>query len=199
MKNRKNPRNKIYEIRTYRAVRWCFTRSPILRSYIFVYSNQHYIYDGEIERKFYVCTYMRKLSVGVIVLTIWFKRTIFFLYFHFIQDYLLKFLCFSFFVVMFWMHVIHPLRWVKFMAGVENGSDRCMNHEIQWSQPWRTPAMKPTHWTGQVTCIQIFTTKNEKISKCQEIVPNKVENREKKMLLLNQMVKTITPTDNFLM
>ena len=81
MKNRKNPRNKIYEIRTYRAVRWCFTRSPILRSYIFVDSNQRYIYDGEIERKFYVCTYMRKLSVGVIVLTIWFKRTIFFLYF----------------------------------------------------------------------------------------------------------------------
>ena len=70
---------------------------------------------------------------------------------------------FHFFVVMFWMHVIHPLRWVKFMAGVENGSDRCMNHEIQWSQPWRTPAMNFTHWTGQVTCIQIVATKkNEK-------------------------------------
>ena len=41
--------------------------------------------------------------------------------------------------------------------------------------------------------------KKWKISKCQEIVPNKVENREKKTLLLNQMVKTITPTDNFLM
>ena len=75
-----------------------------------------------------------------------------------------KFYIFSFFfVVTFWMHVIYPLRRVKFIAGVENGSDRCMNHEIQWSQPWRTPAMNFTNWTGQVTCIQIVATKkNEK-------------------------------------
>ena len=155
---------QIYENRTYRAVKWCFTRSAILRSYIIYYSNKRYTFDCEFHRNVYDCTYMRKLSVTVIVLTIWFKNSSFFLYLLLHSGLSLENLIFfHFFVVTFWMHVIYPLRRVKFIAGVENGSDRCMNHEIQWSQPSRTPAMNFTHWTGQVTCIEIVATKKWKI------------------------------------
>ena len=63
---------------TYRAVKWCFTRSAILRSHIIYYSNKWYIFDCEFHRNVYDCTYMRKLSVTVIVLTIWFKNSSFF-------------------------------------------------------------------------------------------------------------------------
>ena len=35
---------------TYRAVKWCFTRNAILRSYIIHYSNKRYIYDCEFYR-----------------------------------------------------------------------------------------------------------------------------------------------------
>ena len=199
MKNRKNPRNKIYEIRTYRAVKWCFTRSPILRSYIFVDSDQRYIYDGEIERKFYVCTYMRKLSVGVIVLTIWFKRTIFFLYFSLYSGLSLEILMFF----IFCRNVLNACDSPASMSEVHGGGWKWFG---QVHEPWNS--MEPTmtnprneaHSLDRASHMHSdLYDKKWKISKCQEIVPNKVENREKKMLLLNQMVKTITPTDNFLM
>ena len=137
---------QIYENRTYRAVKWCFTRSAILRSYIIYYSNKRYIFDCEFHRNVYDCTLMRKLPVIEIVLTIWFKNSSFFLYLLLHSGLSLEILIFFIFLSQrsecMWLarsNEWSSLRGFVMVGSIEfHGSCTCPNH------------FQPPQWTSLV-------------------------------------------------
>ena len=150
-------------------------------------------------------TYIQSSSCHHILLTIWFKNSIFFSIFYFIRDFL--WLCFHYFFNFSLFFRCYDLNACDFpvpMSELHCGRPSWLAPlnfmvEIHLFKPFSTSTMKFTHRNLWITCIQTVLPKNnEKISKSPEIAPNEVE-IEKEMLLLNQMVNNIFQRGRFVM
>ena len=122
---------RIYENRTYRVVQRCFTWSSIFSFNANVFPNDDIFIMIKIIGFFYNRTYMRKRPFCIIVLTAWFNKSALFSISTLVTfgssfgTISLDFDIFPlFFDITVWIHMVHQLWSVNFIAEVKNGSDR---------------------------------------------------------------------------
>jgi len=151
-------------------------------------------------RTIFTTTHIRTSSCQHMVLTSWFKSSIFSLFFCSLGTFSCNFYIFHYFLSD-WMHVTCPFQWVDYIAGVRHDWLPWISWLMHLLEPFWTPTMNFTHpgeWITYIQTVIVFFVQQYRNYQRWFRMKYNVE-IDKKILSLNQTVKTIPvqQTDRF--